>query len=77
MSGAMPLLPPPAFMRCSQPSVPLHDFALKGAVRQKTPTELVDGPHRRGSERELPVFETGMRKWWGCRAVNKFCVQVI
>jgi hypothetical protein len=47
---------------------------LRAPLNNKTSTGRVNGLHPRGSEGELPVFETGMRKWCGCRAVNKFCV---
>lgn len=75
MSGATPLLP-------HLPSCGAHSHLWfymilhRRAPLDKTRTERIDGLHRRGSEREFPVFETG-RKWCGCRAVYKFSVLVI
>jgi hypothetical protein len=68
MSGATPLLP-------HLPSWGTHSrlclymiLHSRAPLDNKTRTGRVDGLHRRGSEHELPVFETG-RKWWGCEQV--------
>lgn len=72
MSGATPLLPHlPSWGAHGEPChyMILH---LRAPVENKTRTERVDELQRRGSERELLVYETGMGKslelvgsWWG------------
>jgi len=78
MSGAAPLLPPTCLHGGADSHLYLYmTLHFRAPLDDKTPTERVDGLHRQGSDRELAVLETGMRKWWGCRAVNTFCVLVI